>query len=139
MQVTENDRENAPNEFNNNYEIQSEMKDLLKEAIVSNTDVRIEAVDDGDVPRYEPKGQPIEVGMIQFLIDNEEDVQNIFINRNRYTPKIVQLPFDQALKRKIVVRQINGNPEYVRVYVKGAPELIVPMCEETLNFQVNPT
>jgi len=82
---------------------------------------------------YEPKGQPIEVGMIQFLIDNEEDVQNIFINRNRYTPKIVQLPFDQALKRKIVVRQINGNPEYVRVYVKGAPELIVPMCEETLN------
>lgn len=115
------------------------MKDLLKEAIVSNTDVRIEAVDDGDVPRYEPKGQPLEVGMIQFLIDNEEDVQNIFINRNRYTPKIVQLPFDQALKRKIVVRQINGNPEYVRVYVKGAPELIVPMCEETLNFQVNPT
>lgn len=45
MVVTENDRENAPNEFNNNYEIQSEMKDLLKEAIVSNTDVRIEAVD----------------------------------------------------------------------------------------------
>jgi len=40
------------------------LKDLLKEAIVSNTDVRIEAVDDGDMPKYEPKGQPIEVGMI---------------------------------------------------------------------------
>lgn len=44
--------------------------------------------------KYEPKGQALEVGMIEFLMDNDEDVQNIFINRNRATPKIIQLPFD---------------------------------------------
>jgi hypothetical protein len=32
--------------------------------------------------------------MIQFLFDNEEEIPNIFINRNKYTPKIVQLPFE---------------------------------------------
>lgn len=68
------------------------MKDLIKEAIVSNTDVRIEAND--EEYKYEPRGQALEVGMIQFLMDNQEDVQNIFINRNRATPKIVQLPFE---------------------------------------------
>jgi len=75
--------------------------------------------------------------MIEFLMDNEEDVQNIFINRNRATPKIVQLPFDQNLKRKVVVRQINGeeNKNYVRVYVKGAPEEVVPLCDMTLDQQ----
>ena len=85
--------------------------------------------------KYEPKGQALEVGMIEFLMDNDEDVQNIFINRNRATPKIVQLPFDQDLKRKVVVRQINGeeNRELVRVYIKGAPEEVVPLCTETLN------
>ena len=43
------------------------------------------------------------------------------------------MPFDQNLKRKIVVREINGNSEYVRVYVKGAPEYVVPMCTKTLD------
>jgi len=40
----------------------------MKEAIVSNTDVRIEAND--EEYKYEPKGQALEVGMIQFLMDN---------------------------------------------------------------------
>lgn len=77
--------------------------------MVGNTDVRIE-VNDGEQKgpdfeyKYEPKGQALEVGMIEFLMDNDEDVQNIFINRNRANPKIVQLPFDQDLKRKVVVR-----------------------------------
>lgn len=76
--------------------------------------------------------------MIQFLFDNEEEIPNIFINRNKYTPKIVQLPFEQNLKRKIVIREINGNPQFVRVYVKGAPEFIIPMCTKTLDMSVQP-
>ena len=76
--------------------------------------------------------------MIQFLFDNEEEIPNIFINRNKYTPKIVQLPFEQTLKRKIVIREINGNPQFVRVYVKGAPEFIIPMCTKTLDKSVQP-
>ena len=53
-------------------QIDERLKDLIKEAIVSNTDVRIEAND--EEIKYEPKGEAIEVGMIEFLMDNDEDV-----------------------------------------------------------------
>lgn len=97
--VFDNDNISNPKSFKSHAQIDERLKDLIKEAIVSNTDVRIE-VSEGDpnAPepdyKYEPKGQALEVGMIEFLMDNDEDVQNIFINRNRATPKIVQLPFD---------------------------------------------
>lgn len=81
---------------------------------------------------YEPKGQAIEVGMIQFLIDNEEDIQRQLVDRNKYAPIKISLPFDQALKRKVVVRHCVDNAEYVRIYVKGAPEYIIGLCSQTL-------
>lgn len=83
-----------PKSFKQDESINENLKDLIKEAIISNTDVRIE-VNETEVPgkgfeyKYEPKGQALEVGMIEFLMDNDEDVQNIFINRNRATPKII--------------------------------------------------
>ena len=132
-----NDREHTPDFFNSHLEVQSELKDVIKEAIVANTDVRIETND--RECRYEPKGQPLEVGMIQFLMDNEEDVQQMFIQRNKQAPKIVQLPFDQVLKRKVVVRKVQDNEDLVRVYVKGAPEFVLPLCNQTLSNQVQPT
>ena len=43
---------------------------VLKEAILGNTDVRLEAEDN----LFVPHGEPIEVGMIKFLIDTEFDM-----------------------------------------------------------------
>jgi magnesium-transporting ATPase (P-type) len=83
------------------------LKELIRESIIANTDVRIE-INEKDCT-YEPKGQPIEEGMIQFLIENEEDINERLIERNKYSPKIIQLPFSQAHKRKVVVRQVPGN------------------------------
>jgi magnesium-transporting ATPase (P-type) len=37
------------------------------------------------------------------------------------------------LKRKTVIRQVPGDPENVRVYVKGAPEYIFQLSNETLD------
>lgn len=136
IQAIENDRAHYPTFFNTQLELQQELKEIIKECIISNTDVRIECND--EECKYEPKGQAIEVGLIQFLMDNEEDIQNIFINRNRFAPKVVQLPFDQDLKRKVVVRSVQGSPELVRIYVKGAPEVVIPACSQTLNHQVKP-
>jgi hypothetical protein len=45
---------------------------LINEAIVSNTDVRIEVND--ALCQYEPCGSALEVGMIKFMIENDEDV-----------------------------------------------------------------
>lgn len=83
-----------------------------------------------------PSGQALEVGLIQFLLDNEEDIQHAFLQRNKNAPKLTQLPFDQTLKRKTVIRQVQGNPENVRVYVKGAPEYVIPLCSQTFDQQM---
>lgn len=48
------------------------VKDLIKETIISNTDVRIEM--NKTTFKYEPQGQALEVGFIKFLIDANEDV-----------------------------------------------------------------
>lgn len=118
------------------------------ESIISNTDVRIEIEDKkaqgehGEYysePKFKPVGQPLEVGLIQFLLDNGEDINQAFINRNRFAPKATQLPFDQVLKRKVVIRPVQGDAELVRIYVKGAPEEVLGLCKTTLDATGNPT
>jgi hypothetical protein len=49
--------------FNLDKNIKYELRDLIKECIINNTDVRIENSID-DCPKYIPKGQPFEVGLI---------------------------------------------------------------------------
>lgn len=99
-----------------------------------NTDARIEIGEDEDgTYRYLAKGQPIEVGMIDFLIENGEDVQQFFVKRNRSCEKLMQFPFDSELKRKTVVRNNATQTESVRVYVKGAPEELIPICSSTVD------
>lgn len=107
--------------------LENDIKKLIIENIYSNTDVRIE-INDAEPFSYEPKGQALEVGLINFLVDNNEDVPTTFMNRNSQTPMMMQIPFDQYLKRKVVLRQVQDKPEIVRVYVKGAPENVIPLC-----------
>ena len=126
-----NDTENGTNFFKQKCELSPEQKSLVTEAIYSNTDVRIEVND--ALCEYEPCGSALEVGMIRFLVENGEDVQTKFIERNQNTPKIVQLPFDQNLKRKVVVRPIHKSPDQVRVYVKGAPEYVIDICSSKMS------
>ena len=57
------------------------------ENIYSNTYVRIEINDESYC--YEPKGQPLEVGLIKFLVDNNEDIPTTFMNRNSQTPMML--------------------------------------------------
>jgi hypothetical protein len=73
------------------YDVSQELKDLIRECIIANTDVRIEI--DNEELKYEPMGQAIEVGMIQFLVANDEDLNQRVIDRNKFSPKIIQLPF----------------------------------------------
>lgn len=109
---------------------------------MANTDVRLEVEGIGKTAEYVPRGQAIEVGMINFLFENEEDVYDGFNYLNKYQEKICQLPFDQKLKRKTVVRDDDDNDEdddaqrVCRVYVKGAPETIIPLCVQTLDTEV---
>jgi len=125
------DTDQSRDQFNK-LEIAEELKDLIKDCIVGNTDVRIEHNDSEVTPFYEPKGQPIEIGLISFLMENKEDIPTRFVNRNKFEMKVVQLPFDEDYKRKIVVRHLPNDNETVRVYVKGAPEYLIQLCENTM-------
>jgi magnesium-transporting ATPase (P-type) len=122
--------ENQINKFSTIGDISTDLRTIIVESIISNTDVRIETNDEECM--YVPKGQPLEVGMIQFLIENGEDIQRQLIDRNKYASVKISLPFDQSLKRKVVVRHCVDNAEYVRVYVKGAPEYVIGLCTQTL-------
>ena len=75
--------------------------------------------------------------MVNFLIQNNEDIQQVFIDRNRNQERVVQLPFDQEKKRKIVVRKVPDDNTQVRVFVKGAPEYVIPLCDETFDSQMS--
>jgi len=94
--------------------------------------VRVE-IDDKNM-RYMPEGQPIEVGLVKFLFDNDLDVPQMLINRNLRTPKVHQLPFSQFHKRKVVIRKVDSVEDIVRVYIKGAPEYVIPFCNKTLDY-----
>lgn len=54
-----------------------ELKELIYECVISNSDVRIETND--TTCMYEPKGQALECGLIKFLMDNGQDIQNMFV------------------------------------------------------------
>lgn len=129
-------RRETPDSFSDRLEIQTELKELVKESIVCNTDVRFEP---SHSPPYvfKAQGQELEVGMVQFLTENNEDVHRLFINRNRYQEKVAQLPFCQTRKRKIVVRKVKDDDTQVRVYLKGAPEYVLALCTETFDYQMS--
>ena len=100
----DHDRDTEPDKFTNKLDINQGLTQLVKECIISNTDVRVET---NDLEfKYEPKGQALEVGMIEFLVDNDEDIQANFIHRNLTARKFAQLPFDQSLKRMTVIREV---------------------------------
>lgn len=109
------------------------MKNLISEVIVANTDVRFE-VNEKSLS-YEPKGQEIEVALIKFLIDNNIPAYDMLKGRNMYARKIMNFPYSTFEPMMIVLREVSSSPDLVRIYVKGAPELIVPKCEKFYNNQ----
>jgi P-type E1-E2 ATPase len=78
----DNNWENEGDKFSKVIDIQSELKNLIIESIASNTDVRVEMND--ETMTFEPMGDSLEVGMMQFLVENDEDINKLLIQRNRH-------------------------------------------------------
>lgn len=55
-------------------------------------------------PYHEPKGADIEKALLQFLLDNDCDVHQLLIERNRNQKVECFVPFDNRDKIKIVAR-----------------------------------
>ena len=63
----------APKDFFvKHVELHAELKEIIKESIISNTDARIEITDEQVIvnskpviePKFKPNGQPLEVGLV---------------------------------------------------------------------------
>lgn len=106
-------------------------QDLVKDAIVMNTDARIEM---GDEATYEPVGQGTEVAMLKFLQDNQQPIQQLF--KDRKEGKVLfTIPHSSARARMTSVVELTDSPDYVRVVVKGAPEILLSKCSRTFNTE----
>jgi magnesium-transporting ATPase (P-type) len=71
--------------------------------------------------------------MTKFMMNGGIDMYEILKDRNLNWEKVVQLPFDDLLKRKAVVWRQYSTDEYASVIVKGAPDTLIPICKYTHN------
>lgn len=80
-----NEWEQNPDQFSRST-LNADLKKIIVESIVGNSDVRLEVND--ETMQYVPKGDPIEVAMTHFLLENEEDVQELLVQRAKTQEKV---------------------------------------------------
>ena len=66
-------------------------------------------------------------------LDGEGMIRNMKYRNRHESRKLALLPFDQDLKRKLIVRHLPEDPAVARVYVQGAPEEVMNLCNFTHN------
>lgn len=88
--------------FIDELKIRKELKELIVNSIIGNCDITL-AIDE-ETLKYVPEGNILEVAMINFLIENEIDVPEKIITRNRTAKKLSSIPFDQNKKLMVYVR-----------------------------------
>jgi magnesium-transporting ATPase (P-type) len=80
---------------------------------------------------YVPVGNGTEVSLIKWLQEAEIPVHEIMARKEGRI--VAHVPFNSNLKRSIVAVQLENLHDTVRVYVKGAPEIVVPNCRNFYN------
>lgn len=64
-------------EFSKGIEMMSELRNIITESIINNSDVRCE-IDDTNMV-FKPNGDSLEVGMMNFMLENDFDIQDLII------------------------------------------------------------
>lgn len=77
---------------------------------------------------YIPVGNGTEVGLLNFLFDNEYPVNELYIQKERQARIETNIPFSSIRKRQVVAIRPTADSDIVRVVIKGAPEYVLPMC-----------
>ena len=99
--------------------------ELLTEGVLFNCSARIEK---NAVGVFEPKGNVTEQGIIRFLQD--VGVQAHDVIKQKEDRIEVFIPFNSARKRACTAVRHPTKPDTVRVFVKGAPEMVVELCDK---------
>jgi magnesium-transporting ATPase (P-type) len=86
--------------------------------------------------QYQPNGNAVDVALLEMLIDQEQPVQTLLVERERSYSLQASIPFSSTRKRRTVAYKL-PNENTVRVVVKGAPEYIVNQCENQLDSNLD--
>lgn len=73
-----------------------------------------------------PIGNVTECGLIRYLMDSGVACEELISHRTRASFKILDIPFNSSRKRATSV--INLGNGKIRVFVKGAPEIVIKSC-----------
>lgn len=132
---------NAKNQGFRHYDINEHVKNkLIKQAIVLNNTCRIKM--DEDDAKYVVEGSSYEKCMLNFLFDNEYDVPQELISREKNCELLTMIPFNPQTKVMIVAYKIEdqdtiGDEATVKIVVKGAPECVLASCDMMIDENFN--
>jgi magnesium-transporting ATPase (P-type) len=100
---------------------------LLQEGVLYNCSARVE-IDEG---KFVPKGNCTEVGMIKFLQDVQVSAYDVLKTKEGNILTVV--PFNSMRKRASTVVRHPTVSDTVRVFLKGAPEIVLDFCTKTFD------
>jgi len=106
-------------------ELDEQIQKKIIESIVWNSSAYIE-MDDHSF--YVPEGQGTEVSLIKWMQNAEEPVHEFMAQKYQDDVVLATVPFSSTLKKSIIAIKHPELYDTVRVYVKGAPELVLPNC-----------
>ena len=94
--------------------------DLMAEGVLYNCSARIERNDRGE---QEPKGNVTEQGLLRCLMDLHVPCMDTLLAKDQYTLHLI--PFNSSRKRAATCIRHPKNPNLVRAFCKGAPEIVL--------------
>lgn len=106
-----------------NCDLDPTIMEKIVESVVYNSQAFIEMTENSF---YVPVGNGTEVSLIKWLQNAEIPVHERMAEKDGRV--LAQVPFNSKLKRSVIAVQHPGLEDTVRVYVKGAPEVVLQSC-----------
>ena len=113
--------QNSSAGYFNTCEIDEEIKEKIRQSILFNCTAKVEMSEDA---RYVPTGNGTEVGLLKFLQNNGEPVQDSI--KKKVGNVLAYVPWTPARKMETTVVRLEDGT--VRVFSKGAPEELFKKC-----------
>ena len=107
-----------------NCQLDQQIIDKIVESVIYNSQAHIEMTENSF---YVPVGNGTEVSLIKWLQNAEVPVHEVMASKEGKV--LAEVPFNSKLKRSITAVQHPDLQDTVRIYIKGAPEIIVPNCK----------
>lgn len=107
-----------------NCQLDGHIIDKIKESIVFNSQAHIEMTENSF---YIPVGNGTEVSLIKWLQNADIAVHDVLALKEDRV--LVEVPFNSYLKRSITAIAHPELQDTVRIYIKGAPEIVIANCK----------